>query len=359
MSNSVKILSINPGSTSTKIAVFSNEDNVFLKNIKHSADDLAGFTHIADQFEFRKNIILKELKDAGINIQELSYIVGRGGLVKPIPSGLYEVNEALITDLKKGVQGEHASNLGGLIAKDLANTIQGARAFIADPVVVDELEPIARISGHPAVERISIFHALNQKAIARTYARELGRPYESLNLIIAHLGGGVSVGAHKQGKVIDVNNALDGDGPFSPERSGGLPVGSLVKLCFSGQYSLEEVKKIICGKGGYVGYLGTNDAYQVEQKAAAGDEKAKAIQEAMAYQIGKEIGAMAAVLKGKVDAILFTGGIAHSKSFIADVSEMVAFIAPIKVYPGEDEMKALAMNAFMLHKGEIEIKQYR
>lgn len=358
MSNSVKILSINPGSTSTKIAVFCNEENVFLKNIKHSAEDLAAYKNIADQFEFRKDIILKELAEAGINIQELNYIVGRGGLVKPIPSGVYEVNPALIADLKKGVQGEHASNLGGLIAQDLANAIPGTRAFIADPVVVDELQAIARVSGHPLMERISIFHALNQKAIARTYAREIGRPYESLNLIVAHLGGGISVGAHKEGKVIDVNNALDGDGPFSPERSGGLPVGALAKLCFSGQYSLDEIKKLICGKGGYVGYLGTNDAYQVEKNAEAGDEKAKAIQDAMAYQVAKEIGAMATVLKGKVDAILFTGGIAYSKAFVANVSEMVSFIAPIKVYPGEDEMKALAMNAYMLHKGEIEIKNY-
>ncbi|MEG2667038.1 MAG: butyrate kinase, partial [Bacteroidales bacterium] len=241
----VKILSINPGSTSTKIAVFCGDQNIFQKNLKHSAEELAGFEKITDQFEYRKNMILQVLKEEGIEVNELTYIVGRGGLVKPIASGIYEVNEALIRDLRMGVQGEHASNLGGLIADNLAKSIKGAKAYIADPVVVDEMSEVARISGHPAFERTSIFHALNQKAIARTYAKEHGKVYEELNLIVAHLGGGISVGAHEKGLVIDVNNALDGDGAFSPERSGGLPVGQLAKACFSGKYTFSQIKKMI------------------------------------------------------------------------------------------------------------------
>ena len=357
MSKTVKILTINPGSTSTKIALFEGETNVFQKNLKHSAEELAPFDKVADQFGFRKNVILKVLKEEGIGIDDITYIVGLGGLVKPIASGIYEVNEALLADLRKGVHGEHASNLGGLIAADLAAQI-GAKAYIADPVVVDELQDVARISGHPAFERISIFHALNQKAIARTYAKENGKKYEDLNLIVAHLGGGISVAAHCKGKAIDVNNALDGDGPFSPERSGGLPVGSLIKACFSGQYTLAQLKKMICGQGGYVGYLNTNDAYDVEVKAKDGDAKAAMIQEAMAYQVAKEIGAMATVLKGKVDAILVTGGIAYGKPFVESLKEKVSFLAPVAVYPGEDEMKALAMNALMLHQGELTAKIY-
>jgi butyrate kinase len=353
------ILAINPGSTSTKIAVFRNTREVFLKNIKHSSDELAQFARITDQYGFRKNIILNELESAGIDINNIAVIVGRGGLVKPIPSGVYHVNDALIEDLKIGVQGQHASNLGGLIAKDIADSIPGTKAFIADPVVVDELEDIARVSGHPELERVSVFHALNQKAIARQHAKSISSHYEEMNLIVVHLGGGISVGAHHNGRVIDVNQALDGDGPFSPERSGTLPVGALVKLCFSGKYTQQEIKKMITGKGGYVAYLGTNDAYEVEKRAAAGDEKAQLIQSAMAYQVAKEVGAMATVLKGQVDAILLTGGIAYGKPFVEAVSERIAHIAPIFVYPGEDEMRALAMNGLRVHKGEEEARTYQ
>ena len=353
------LLAINPGSTSTKIAVFKSTKEVFLKNIKHSCEDLARFTKITDQYEFRKAIILKELEDAGIKISNIVVVVGRGGLVKPIPSGVYEINDALIADLKVGVLGQHASNLGGLIAHDIAHSLPSARALIADPVVVDELEPIARISGHPFFERISVFHALNQKAIARQHAKSTSRHYEELNLIIAHLGGGVSVGAHCKGRVVDVNQALDGEGPFSPERSGTLPVGALVKLCFSGQYTEEEIKKMITGKGGYVAYMGTNDAYEVEKRGKAGDEKALLIQNAMAYQVAKEIGAMATVLKGEVDAILLTGGIAYGKPFVEAVSERVKHLGPVFVYPGEDEMRALAMNGLMVYNGEVEPRVYQ
>lgn len=354
---SFQILTINPGSTSTKIAVFEDDKEVFSKTLRHSTEELSPFTTVASQFQFRKDIILSELKNAGIDIHSLNAIVGRGGLVKPIESGIYEVNDALAHDLEHPVMGEHASNLGGLIAKDIAKEIHnGAKAYIADPVVVDELEPIARLSGHPAIQRVSIFHALNQKVIARTYAKEIGKKYEDLNLIVAHMGGGVSVGAHCHGRVIDVNNALDGDGPFSPERSGGLPTGALVEICYSGK-SKAEVKKMLKGEGGVVAYLGINDMRTVEDKAPT-DPECNMIQNAMCYQIGKEIGTMAAVLKGKVDAILLTGGIAYGKPVTDYIREMVGFIAPVKVYPGEDEMRALAMNGLMVLRGEMQAKNY-
>ncbi|PKP18467.1 MAG: butyrate kinase, partial [Bacteroidetes bacterium HGW-Bacteroidetes-21] len=243
-------------------------------------------------------------------------------------------------------------------ADDIARVIDGARAYIADPVVVDELQDVARISGHPKIERISIFHALNQKAIARTHANSVGRKYEEMNIIVAHLGGGISVGAHLNGRVVDVNNALDGDGPFSPERSGSLPMGAFARMCFSGEVTLDQVKKMITGQGGFVAYLETNDAYEVEQRVKAGDEKAKLIHNALAYQVSKEIGSMATVLHGKVDAILLTGGIAYDKDFVDYVKEMTSFIAPVVVYPGEDEMKALAMNGLMVLRGEIYAKSY-
>lgn len=354
-----KILAINPGSTSTKIAVFRNNKNIFLKNIKHSVDDLAKFKTIADQFNFRKEIILEELKQAGIDVNKISAVVGRGGLLKPIESGVYQVNEQMKADLRNSIMGEHASNLGALIADDIARSLPSAKAYIADPVVVDEMEDVARISGHPRFKRVSIFHALNQKAIARLHAKSIDKKYEELNLVIAHLGGGISVGAHRKGRVIDVNNALDGDGPFSPERAGTVPAGQLAKLCFSGEVTYEEVKKMLTGKGGLVAHLGTNDAYEIELKARAGDAKAKLIQDAMAYNIGKAIGSMAAVLKGKVDAIILTGGIAHNPDLVDYVKEMVGFIAPVAVYPGEDEMQALAMNGLMVLKGEVMPKEYK
>lgn len=353
------ILAINPGSTSTKIAVYETNKLIFIKNIKHSEDDLKDFQSISDQFQFRKEIILRELKEADIDINTIDAVVGRGGLLKPIKSGVYEVNERMLEDLKKGVLGQHASNLGGLIANDIALSLKNTRAFIADPVVVDEFQDVARISGHPEFERVSIFHALNHKAIARQHARSVGARYEDMNLIVAHLGGGISVGAHKKGKVIDVNQALDGDGPFSPERSGTLPVGALVKLCFSGKYTEKEIKKMIVGKGGFVAYLGTNNAYEVEMRVKEGDKKAILVHKAMAYQVAKEIGAMGAVLKGKVHAILLTGGIAYDQEFVSFVTEMVEHIAPVISYPGEDEMKALAANGLMVLEGEVKTLEYK
>jgi len=353
------ILTINPGSTSTKIAVFHSNELVFTKNIKHPAEELEKFEKISDQYEYRKNIIVKELELSNNGLMSVEIIVGRGGLVKPIPSGVYEVNEAMKADLRIGVLGQHASNLGGLIADDLAKMIPGAKAYIADPVVVDEFEEIARVSGHPEFKRVSIFHALNQKAIGRLHAQAIGKKYEELNLIIVHLGGGISVGAHKKGKVIDVNQALDGEGPFSPERSGTLPAGDLVRLCFSGKYTQKEVLKMITGKGGYVAYLGTNSAFEVEQRVNSGDEKAIFIQKAMAYQIAKEIGAMAVVLDSDIDSILITGGMAYDKAFVNLIKEKVNKISSVDVYPGEDEMRALAMNGLMLLNGEITATEYK
>jgi butyrate kinase len=284
--------------------------------------------------------------------------MGRGGLLKPVQSGVYAVNEAMIDDLSSCRYGEHASNLGGLIAHDIAQSLPDAKAYIANPVVVDELNDLARLSGHPKLPRRSIFHALNQKAVAREHAKQILKKYEDLNLIVVHLGGGITVGAHKKGRVSDVNQGLDGDGPYSPERSGTLPVGDLVKLCFSGEYTLKEVMSMIKGEGGLVAYLGTNSAREVEERAAEGDEYAKLIYDGMAYQVAKEVGAMAAVLDFNVDGILITGGIAHGKYFVNQIISQVHRLAPVHVYPGEDEMKALAMNGFRVLKGETEAKIY-
>jgi len=353
-----RILAINPGSTSTKIAVFDGRDQIFVKNIKHSTEELAGFEKITDQTDFRRGVILKELEENNIPLKSIDIVIGRGGLVKPIPSGIYKVNDLMKEHLRIGYSGEHASNVGGLIADNIAQSIGLSASYIADPVVVDELQPVARISGHPLFERISIFHALNQKAVARNYAQEVGKSYESLNLIVAHMGGGISVGAHEKGRVVDVNQALDGEGPFSPERSGTLPTGQLVNVCFSGKYSKDEVKKMLVGKGGYVGYFGVNDAYQIEKDAQAGDEKARLIENAMAYQVAKAVGEAAVVLKGKVDAILLTGGIAYGKPVVAEITRYIDWIAPVKVYPGEDEMRALAFNAYLILTGEANAKNY-
>ncbi len=353
-----KILVINPGSTSTKVAVFEGRNSVFLKTIRHSTEQLAHYDNIASQYEFRKEIILSELVQADIDIENISAVVGRGGLVRPIESGVYEVTEELKKDLRESKQGEHASNLGGLIADDIARSIVGARAFIADPVVVDELIPEARISGLPEMPRRSIFHALNQKMVAKNYAKSLDRNYEEMNLIVAHLGGGISIGVHRLGKVIDVNNALDGYGPFSPERAGTLPTGGLVDLCFSGKYTQQEIKKMINGKGGLIAHTGTNMASELEERGKNGDAHAALILRAMGFQIAKSIGSAAAVLCGRVDAIIITGGIAHDKKLCDQIKEMTGFIAPVVIMPGEDEMRALAENALAVLTGETKLKVY-
>ncbi|MDX2445437.1 MAG: butyrate kinase [Bacteroidales bacterium] len=353
-----RILAINPGSTSTKIAVYRNTKPRFLKSIRHSPKDLSKFKNVIDQFSFRKELILKELAKEDMKMNEITAVIGRGGIMRPLLSGVYEVNEAMREDLSTMRYGEHASSLGGLIADDIASTIPGARAFIANPTTVDEFHDVARISGHPLFKRVSIFHALNHKMIAENHARLVGKKYEELNLIVAHMGGGISVGAHQKGRVIDANQALDGGGPFGPERSGTLPMGDFARLCFSGEYSLDEVKKMIIGQGGYVAYFNTNDAYTVGLMAEQGNEKAKLIQNAMAYQVAKEIGALSAVLKGQVDAILLTGGIAHNTVVVDYIKAMVAHMARVVVYPGEDEMKALAENALKVMLGEEECKIY-
>lgn len=355
----MQILAINPGSTSTKIGLFENDKQLLHKTIRHSAYDLEGFKTIAEQYSFRKNLILEYLQNEQSELSRIEAVIGRGGLVKPIESGIYRVNDALLKDLRDPELGEHASNLGGIIAHDLASSIAGAEAFIADPVVVDELEPIARISGHPLFERISIFHALNQKAVARTYAQSIGKTYESLRLVIAHLGGGISVGAHQQGRVIDVNQALDGEGPFSPERSGTLPINQLIDACFSGQYSKDKIRQMVVGGGGLVAYLGTNDSREVQKRIGEGDEIARLIYEAMAYQVSKAIGGQATVLKGKLDAILLTGGIAHDSLFTGWLTERVGFMAPVRIYPGEDELAALAGNAYLALTQKISIHDYQ
>ena len=354
-----KILVINPGSTSTKIAVFEETHPIFLKTIKHTIEELKGFEKITDQLQFRKNLIMQELISEQIELSQIKIVMGRGGMIKPVESGVYQVNEKMKKDLRSGILGEHASNLGGLIADEIIQNLSGAKAYIADPVVVDELQDLARITGHPLFERKSIFHALNQKAIGRSYAHSVNRNYEDMNLIIAHLGGGISIGTHFKGRVIDVNQALDGEGPMSPERSGSLPMGDLLKACFSSQYSYKDLQKIINGEGGYVAYFGTNDAYKIEMMAKNGDYKASLIQEALGYQVAKYIGASASVLGGKVDAIILTGGLAYNKIITEFISTHVSFISPVFVFPGEDEMKALAMNALLILNSQIECKEYK
>jgi butyrate kinase len=353
-----RLLIINPGSTSTKIAIFDNEKPVMETTLRHTNEELAPYKTVADQFEFRKNVILDTLTQNDINITKLSGVVGRGGLLKPMEGGTYKVNDTMLEDLKLAAMGQHASNLGAIIANQIAMQLN-IPAFIVDPVVVDEMDEIARISGMQEIERISIFHALNQKAVARRAAKDLGKAYEDINLIVAHLGGGISVGAHRNGRIVDVNNALDGEGPFSPERTGSLPVGGLIKLCYSGKYTIDELKKKIVGNGGLMAYLGTNDGREVEKMIHNGNKEAELVYKAMAYQVAKEIGACAAVLEGKVDAVCMTGGLAYDKALIGWIKERVEFIGDIKVYPGEDEMIALAEGGLRVLRGEEQAKEYK
>lgn len=352
-----RILIINPGSTSTKIGVFDNEVSIFEKTIRHDTEVINTFTNIIAQYEFRKNTILETLDKEGINISKLSAVCGRGGLLRPIEGGTYAVNEMMLDDLRSGFSGQHASNLGGIIAYEIASGLN-IPSFIVDPVVVDELDPIARISGFSLIERKSIFHALNQKAVARRVAKDLGKKYTDLNLIVTHMGGGITVGIHKKGRVVDVNNGLHGDGPFSPERAGTVPAGDLVALCFTGEHYREEIMKRLVGQGGLVGYLGTNDAVKVEQRIEAGDQEAKLVYDAMAYQVAKEIGAASAVLSGKVDAIILTGGLAYGKGFVKSITDRINWIADVIVQPGENELQALAEGALRVLRGEEDVKTY-
>lgn len=353
----MKILVINPGSTSTKIAVYENETPLFVSNIRHTVEELSQFSQVIDQFEFRKSLVLKELESNKIPFA-FDAIIGRGGLIKPIPGGVYEVNEAMKQDARHAMR-THACNLGGLIADELAASLPGCRAFIADPGVVDERDEVAFITGSPLMPKITIWHALNQKAIARRFAKELGTSYDKLDLIVCHLGGGISVAAHHQGRAIDANNALDGDGPFSPERAGTLPAGQLIDLCFSGQHTKDELKKRISGRAGLAAHLGTTDIPSIVKSIEEGDRKAELVLDAMIYNVAKAIGGAATVLYGHVDAILLTGGIAYSDYVISRLKERISFLAPVYVYPGENEMESLAFNAMGALKGELPVQIYQ
>ncbi|MDR0949617.1 MAG: butyrate kinase [Lachnospiraceae bacterium] len=354
---SYKSLVINPGSTSTKIGVFEDETLLFEETLRHTTEEIAAYDSVADQKDFRKDIILKLLESKGFDLQSLSMVVGRGGMLKPIPSGTYAVTDALLQDLNAAVQGEHASNLGGILAREIGDPL-GIPSYIVDPVVVDELMPIARFSGHPDLPRVSIFHALNQKAMARRYAASVGKPYDELRLIVVHMGGGVTVGGHVEGKVIDVFNGVDGDGAFSPERAGGVPNGALITMCFSGKYTEKEMRKQMVGKGGLNAYLGTNSMKEVSERAAANDEKAALIREAFILQMSKDIGAISCSLFGKVDQIVITGGIAYDKTVVAGIQERTQWIAPVTVYPGEDELLALVQGGLRVLTGEEQAKEY-
>ena len=353
----VKSLIINPGSTSTKIGVFEDETLLFEETLRHSTEEIAQYASIVDQKDFRKEIIVNLLKEKNFDINSLNMVVGRGGMLKPIPGGTYAVSDDLLEDLKIGKQGQHASNLGGILAKEIGDSI-GVPSYIVDPVVVDELDAISRYSGVPELPRTSVFHALNQKAVAKRYAKEQGKDYASLNLVVVHMGGGVSVGAHKQGKVVDVFNALDGDGAFSPERAGAVPSGALIKMCFSGQYTEKEVYKKICGNGGFNAYCNTNDMRDVDKMVEAGDAKAKEVRDAFIRQVAKDIGSMACVLEGKVDQIIVTGGIAYDKAVVEGLKAQAGWIAPMTIYPGEDELLALVQGGLRVLNGEEKAMVY-
>ncbi len=351
-----KILVINPGSTSTKTALFENESLRYEEKIDHSAEQLKQFPNLWDQFEYRKNEILRFLELHHASIHDLSAVVGRGGLLKPIPGGTYVVNDAMVADARRGVQGEHPANLGCVLAKSIAE-LAGIPAYTVDPVTVDELEPLARYSGHPLIQRRALAHTLNIHAVGRMAAEKLGVDYLQTNFIIAHLGGGISICPLKQGRIIDVNDASS-SGPFSPERTGELPLQPFIELCFSGKYTKQQMSKLVMGQGGLIAYLGTNSAEEVEQRIHQGDAKAQEVYEAMAYQIAKEIGAMATVVKGDVSAIVLSGGLAKSKMLTNWIRERVEFIAEVMILPGEFEMEALAKGALRILRGEEQAKEY-
>ncbi len=367
------ILVINPGSTSDEVSYFRGEKEVFHKTVRYSPEDLRPYERekITAQFDMRKRMVLGALQENGIDLKELHAVIGRGGLVKPIEGGVYAVNDDLLADLREGVMGDHSSNLGGILAHDIAAPL-GIPSFIADPVVVDEMQPLARYSGMPENPRISIFHALNQKRCARHAARQLGKPYEECRLIVMHGGGGISVGAHLGGRVIDVNNALNGEGPFTPQRSGGVPAGGLVEMCFSGKYTKQDMMLKLKGRGGLVAYTGTSDCIALEKYILTGEikpgsgidpdkmtrDEAREVMHAMGYQICKEIGALATVLEGKVDAIVLTGGLAYDKVLVPEIKRRVGWIAQVLTYPGGDEMTALRAAAEIGLRHPAQVKKY-
>lgn len=357
MENERTILIINLGSTSTKVAVSKSGNILFTESVNHPAEELKQFKTIIDQYELRKNTILVVLTNKGVSLGDLSAVASRGGNMKPIPGGIYEICPAMIDDMKSGKFGQHPNMCGGIVAYDLGKELD-IPALTVDPPTVDEMCVSARYSGIPQIKRQSSFHALNQKATARKIAARLGKDYEDVNLIVAHLGGGISVGAHRKGKVVDVNNALDGDGPFSPERAGTLPAGDLVKLCFSGDYTRDQVLRLVQGGGGLVAYLGTTSGLEIEKRITEGDAVAAEVFEAMSYQVAKEIGACAAVLEGRVDAIALTGSLAYSKRVTDSLKEKVSFIAQVLSDPGENEMEALAAGAMRYFNGEEQLSIY-
>lgn len=352
-----KILAINPGSTSTKIALYDEERPLLELTLRHSLEEIAQFPNVIDQLDWRRGLILEALRDQQFDIRDLSAVIGRGGLIRPIPAGVYEVNSRMRYDLRNA-QMKHACNLGGLLAAQIAH-MAGVKAYIADPPVVDEMDDVARITGMPMCQRKPISHALNQKATARLHCERAGMVYEHSNLIVAHMGGGISVAAHRQGRIVDVNNALDGDGPFAPDRAGSIPSSELIKACFSGKYSQEDLLKFVSSKGGLVAYLGTNSVIQTLERIEQGDQRARKVLDAMCYNIVKQIGAMAAALAGKVDGILLTGGIAYSEPIVAYIRERCAFIAPVTVYPGENELESLMINALVVLRGIVAPKEYK
>ena len=351
----MRIFVINPGSTSTKIAVYEDDKPVWMTGAHHPVSELAKFAHISDQYEYRKDFIMKRLEEAGIE-RKFDAVIGRGGLLHPLTGGVYAVNEKMKDDLIHAER-EHACNLGALIAAEIAGEC-GCPAYIADPVVVDEMRPEARYTGFPGIERKSIFHALNQTAVARQYASSIGKKYEELRLIVAHIGGGISVGAHVYGRVVDVNNALDGEGPFSPERAGTVPSGQLVDVCFSGQYTKKQVKQMISGKGGLAELLGETDMITIDRKAEDGEEPYKSVIDAMMYTIAKQIGAMYVAMTGKVDAIILTGGIAHSDYCMDILRKQIDYLGEVVICPGENEMGSLAYNALGVLRGDLPLLEY-
>jgi butyrate kinase len=356
--NSFSILIVNPKLTNTQIALYADHKLIFLTKIRHPVHELAVFRTFADQVEYRKDSILSEINNNDIDFSDLKIVIGRGGLIKPVKSGVYEVNEAMKNDLINSPIGEDVVNLGGLVAAAIAAEFPQAKAIIADSVVVDEMCDLARISGHPDFHRQSVFHALNQKAVANMHAKTLSKNYEDLNLIVAHIGNGTSVGAHHKGKVIDVNQGLDGDGPFSATRSGSLPIGDVIRRCFSGKYSQDQMLDLVRSHGGLIAYLETDHINKIEKNIEDGDEKALTIIQAMAYQVSKCIGSMYAVLKCDVNAILITGDLAHGNTLIKSIIEHIGNMAPVFIYPGDDEIKAMATSAMHVLKGDLVINKY-
>ncbi|HSH36781.1 butyrate kinase [Schnuerera sp.] len=350
------VLVINPGSTSTKVAIYEGEVKIKSYKLEHSKYELEKYDDISEQYQYRLDLIHKWLEKENISRTNLKAVVGRGGLLRPIPGGTYLVSDKMIEDLRLGISGEHAANLGGILARGIGDE-ENINSYIVDPVSVDEFEEVARISGLNLIERKSLIHALNIKAVSYRRAKELNKKLQDLNFIVAHLGGGISIAPVKGGRMLDVNNASE-MGPFSPERAGGLPVGDLAKMCFSGEYSIEDMKRKIKGKGGLMSYLSTIDAREVEDRINSKDEYAKLIYDAMIFQIGKEIGAMATVLKGEVDNIILTGGLAYSNYLVKSLKEMVSFISNVIVYPGEDEMGALNKGVLRVINKEVKPKIY-